>query len=559
MKRSKIKYIIYGLAGMLSVSACSLDEQNYTEIEKEKYLNKAKDAENVLLGVYRNMVDEGLYRYHLSLLFTLPSDIAKCEGESTNGFRIMPANAYTSTQDEVRATWKALYAAIYSANDYLENLSAKAPTYNTTDRQLATIYMAEARCLRALYYFELLRWYGNVTLTTATSESLAHPSTFKQTPPEEIYKFIESDLKYAINNLPYAVDDNLRKDNSYRFSKGAALGLLTKVYATWAGYPVNDKSKWEEAAKTAKVLVESGKHRLLDDYAQLWKNTCNSKWDPAESLIEVSFFSPTITGSVSEDPSGRIGKWNGVTASGIPGIRNAGNWKVIPTFLKNWKNRENDKRWSISFADYRYTKNGKEPVNKNGTLIEAFDENAKDDLKKAFMNSLSPAKWDTEKYVESANYLAEANLSNINWYVLRYADVLLLYAEALNEWKQQPTSEAYTALNMVRRRGHGLPISTPNSSCDVGNLNFETFQQAVRDERSYELAFEGHRRQDLIRWGIYYESIKKTEQDIVNWYSDGGNYYICASFTKKGKHELMPIPQRELDMMKQYNQNPYWK
>lgn len=72
---------------------------------------------------------------------------------------------------------------------------------------------------------------------------------------------------------------------------GAALGLLSKVYATWAGYPIYDESKWEEAAKTARTLIESGKHALLSDYEQLWKNTCNGVWDPTESLIEISFYS----------------------------------------------------------------------------------------------------------------------------------------------------------------------------------------------------------------------------------------------------------------------------
>ena len=144
------------LLGLLVFSACSLEEKDFTEVEKGKFMRNAKEAETVLMGVYSQMTDEGLYRYHLSLLFTLPTDIAKCEGSSTNGFRQVPANAYTSTQNEVRVTWKALYAAIYSVNDFLENLSEKADSYNEADRRLATVYMAEARCLRALYYFELL-------------------------------------------------------------------------------------------------------------------------------------------------------------------------------------------------------------------------------------------------------------------------------------------------------------------------------------------------------------------------------------------------------------------
>lgn len=427
--------------------------------------------------------------------------------------------------------------------------------------------MAEARSLRALYYFELVRWFGNVALITNTAQSHQHPSTFTQADPVDVYKFIEADLKYAIENLPYAIDDNIRSDNSFRFSKGADLGLLSKVYATWAGYPVHDTSKWEDAAKTAKILVESGKHHLLDDYEQLWKNTCNGIWDESESLIEVSIYAPTVTGVSANDPCGRIGKWNGVQASGIRSVRNAGNWRVIPTFLRDWKDRLKDRRWGLSFADYKYGKatdtgeNGvKIVINNSGNIEDAILDDAKDGLKKSYIDNVCPRKWDTEEYVNSANYLIDANLSNINWYILRYADVLLLYAEALNEWKQGPTDEAYRAINMVRRRGFGLPVETDNSASDLAaGMSYTDFQSAVRNERAYELAFEGHRRQDLVRWGIYYESIKQTAQDLVDWYSGGDGFYVCVDYTKKNKNELLPIPQQEMDICTQFEQNPGWK
>lgn len=562
-----IYYIAVALFCTFTVSSCSLDETDYTEVEKEKYMNNANEAQTVLLGVYRNLVEEGMYRYHLSLLFTLPTDVAKVDGSSTNAFRAVPCNAFTSTQAEVQTTWQSLYNAVYDANDFIEILSTKMEGYNETDKKRATLYMAEARGLRALFYFELVRWFGHIPLITSTEQSKQHPSTFEQAAPEDVYKFIESDLKYAAETLPYASDDNIRTDTEFRLSKGAVLGLLAKVYATWAGYPVHDTSKWQNAAETAKVLVESGKHSLLADYEQLWKNTCNGVWNPAESLIEVSFYSPTITGVTANDPSGRIGKWNGVVASGIKGIRNAANWKVLPSFLIKWKDRAIDKRYAISVADYKYgldksttpARDGvKLPLTDAATLEEALSPDAPDNVKKNYINSLAPAKWDTEKYVEASNYLVDQNMSNINWYILRYADVLLLYAEALNEWKHGPTAEAYTAINMVRRRGYGLPVGTASSVCDLKDLDYEGFQQAVRDERAHELAFEGQRRQDLVRWGIYYETIKQTAQDLVNWWTKGDTYYICVQYTQKNKNELMPIPQRDMDLMPLFKQNPGW-
>ena len=529
-------------------------------------MTSSAEAENVLLGVYRNLVEEGMYRYNLSLLFTIPSDIARCEGTTTDNYRIVPSNAYTAVQSDVEITWAALYNAVYDANDFIKELSLKVDSFEEDDKAEAAVYMAEARALRALFYFELVRWFGHITLMTDPDESYKHPSEFTQTDPVEVYEFIEKDLLYAIDVLPYASDDNIRSSNSFRFSKGAALGLLTKVYATWAGYPVHDESKWEAAAKTAKILVESGKHHLNEGSAdtpgfeQLWYNTCNGIWEPGESLIEVSFYAPSVTGTAANDPVGRIGKWNGVTATGIRGVRNAGNWKVIPPFLAGWKDRDNDLRFRLSFADWRYTSDGKDPLGRNDLPFEdALLPDAADNLKSSFNNILTPAKWDTEKYVEDANYLIDQNMSNINWYILRYADVLLLYAEALNEWHKAPTSEAYEAVNMVRRRGFGLPVNTASSTADLPTgLSYEDFQQAVRDERSYELAFEGHRRQDLIRWGIYYETVRATAQDMADWSENGANYYICARYTQKNKHELLPIPQRDIDLMPLYDQNPGW-
>jgi hypothetical protein bacD2_05395 len=268
-----LKYYLGTLFCAVAVSSCSLEETSYTEIGKESYMNNASEAENVLLGVYRNMIQDGIYGFHLSLYFTIPNDLAKVTGNSTDGLRLIPSNAYTSSQTEIATTWANLYGAIYDANDFIEGLGAKIDGYDESNYKQAVVYMAEARCLRALYYFELVRWFGHIALITTTAQSYQHPSTFTQAEPADVYKFIEEDLKYAIENLPYAVDDNIRSNNSFRLSKGAALGLLTKVYATWAGYPVHDTSKWEEAAKTAKILVESGKHQLLSDYEQLWKNT----------------------------------------------------------------------------------------------------------------------------------------------------------------------------------------------------------------------------------------------------------------------------------------------
>lgn len=569
----KFIYYIGFLALCLLPASCSLEEESSTEVEKNKYMNDAKEAQDVLLGVYRSTVEDGMYGYALSIYFSMGTDISQVEGSTTENFRILPTNAYPASQAEVQTAWSALYAGIYNANDFLERVSTKMESYTEADKRLATIYIAEARALRALYYFELVRRWGNIPLMTTTAMSNQHPSTFVQADPVDVYKFIEEDLLYACDILPYATEPDYRSSNDYRFSKGAALGLLAKVYATWAGYPIQDASKWEAAAKTARILVESGKHDLLDDYAQLWKNTCNGIWDPKESLIEVSFYSPTYSGG--SDPVGRIGKWNGVkttTQAGKSGSC-AANVQVVHSFVLDWRAEaapdpttgiSPDRRLNLSIANYKHGHNDNNtntiytgdfylaasiPTDDEATAL-AKDLNPEKSQKAK--QTYTPAKWDIDSYVESIPFINN-DKSTVNWYVLRYADVLLLYAEALNEWKGGPTTDAYAAINKVRKRGYG---NTGNYALPQ-NMDQAAFREAVRKERAYELAFEGHRRLDLVRWGIYYETIQNTYNELKNWWSSAN--YVVYDYTEKGKHELMPIPQREMDLCTKFNQNPKWK
>ena len=561
----KIIYYILIPAMLMLNAACSdyLDEESKTDIDKANYMRNAAEAEVVLQGVYRNMVTDAMYGYHLSILFTMGTDISQVEGSSSENFRIIPTNAFSANQAEIQNTWAMLYNSIYNANDFLETIEQKMVNYSDDDKKLANIYIAEARGLRALYYFELVRRYGNIALMTNTAMSYQHPSTFVQEAPAKVYEFIEQDLLYAIENLEYDADDTVRKDNSksFRLSRGGALGLLAKVYATWAGYPLRDESKWEKAAKTAEVLITSGKHGLLDNYEQLWKNSGEGKWDPTESLIEVSFYSPTAT-SGSLDPIGRIGKWNGVKATSIPAVRgsNAGNVKVVHTFVLDWRNYPEDLRRDISVANYRYNDDYVLWVKGASDSEQTAIENDADPTKKQKeKQNYTPGKWDTEKYVPQSNKLINNDKSNINWYILRYADVLLIYAEALNEWKGTPTPEAYEAINMVRRRGYGLPINVASSTADLtSGLDGDGFREALQKERAFELAFEGHRRLDLIRWGIYYDTVKDTAIKLGYWY-DAANYVVGKpGNTTKGKHDLFPIPQRDMDIMSQFKQNPLW-
>lgn len=563
-------YLFLSLTIMAYMGAsCSLEETAYQA--DESYVKDADVAELLLQGVYKQLGSDGIYRHNLPFIFNLTTDEAKPEGSSLTAQRTEGCNAFTATSSYVQQTWQALYAAIYDANYFLEMMGRKMPEFTEDDQKKCELFIAEAKALRALLYFELVRWFGNVPLVLNTADSYKSAHEHKQADPTAVYEQIEKDLKDAIGILPYADEDNVRRSNSFRISKGGALGLLAKVYATWAGYPVLDESKWEDAANTAKQLVESGKHGLLPSFDTLWVNSASNKWDPKESLIELSYWSPLST----TESCGRVGNVNGVRVT--QGALESGNhghnvfYYLNPPFFTSWKDYEKDLRFGISYADYNYTKDGKKKYciktidgvkNQQVSFLMAWlwkdqHKDWRENWRFEYSYRLTNGKWDTEIYVPASNYQVDNNYTNINWYVLRYADVLLLYAEALNEFNNGPTAEAYEALNMVRRRGFGQDVNTPSADADVSGLDYAGFRKAVRDERGWEMVGEGHRRQDLVRWGIYYETVMETYVAYSAWYSTGQKYYLGGEYTIKGKHELLPIPQREVDLCG-YKQNPGW-
>ncbi len=542
----KILYTLLAAALFMPAVSCTdmLDEKPLMNLDRDDYMYNAMEVENVLLGIYSCLNNNALYGYNLSMLLPLSTDIAQCEGASSTNFREIPTNAHSPSNSDIQATWRYLYNGVYSANDFIERATKSMRDFPAGDRQLAELYVAEAKVLRAMFYFDLVRWFGNITLMTTAAESLNDPKTFTQNDPAEVYAFIEQDLKDAADALPWNGDIDPRGDTQFRFTKGSALGLLSKVYATWAGWPVQDQSKWDLSAKTALKVISSMKHSLLPNFEDLWYNTCSGWWNPAESLIEVSFYSTTNAAL------GYVGKWNGVQADAIVGKRasNSARTKVVETFMTEWKGR-NDPRYGVSVAEYQYVGTLQWPWSYQNYPNTAARNN--------WQQLCTPGKWNTEKYVDRTNYLIDASYSRINWYILRYSDVLLTYAEAVNESQQGPTADAIGAVNLVRRRGYGIDPGTASSQSDINSsAGYDEFKTIIQKERAYELCFEGHRKHDLVRWGIYTERIRETAISLLEW-SAAANYTVVSN-TVKGKHELLPIPQREIDLMPNYEQNPNW-
>ncbi|MBQ8307283.1 MAG: RagB/SusD family nutrient uptake outer membrane protein, partial [Alistipes sp.] len=126
------KYIFLLPLMMLLFASCEdvLKEESFTEVGKDNYVENAEEAETVLLGVYRHLSTEGIYSFHLSLLFTISSDIAQCEGSGNTSFRVIPTNSHNPSTTEMATTWSELYSAIYDANDFIETVSARMGSWS---------------------------------------------------------------------------------------------------------------------------------------------------------------------------------------------------------------------------------------------------------------------------------------------------------------------------------------------------------------------------------------------------------------------------------------------
>ena len=146
-----------------------------------------------------------------------------------------------------------------------------------------------------------------------------------------------------------------------------------------------------------------------------------------------------------------------------------------------------------------------------------------------------------------------------NFPLLRYADVLLMYAEAENEVNQGPTSEAYAAVNQVVRRGYGKPVNTPDGSVDWSGMDYTEFREEIQRERARELAYESLRKGDLIRWGIFLTQMKDCLADANKAPSFGDLKHAKATFGNvTARDVLWPIPSYEMALNTNLKQNPGW-
>lgn len=397
----------------------------------------------------------------------------ECVGGRTapRDFSPFEQNTVNGSEVTLQVIWRECYSGIYRCNEVLEKM---APV--EMDAQLKARYRAEATFLRGFYHFELMKVFGGAPVVTSvlTPQEARKPSNSR----DETAAQIEADFQAAIPDLP--LKSQYGAGDAGRVTKGAAQAYLMKLYLF--------QKRWQDAANAGKPVVDSKEYGLFDDYND---NFSTSKENGLESIFEVQCKTGTGTGE--------------------------GNAHYD---LESFENTPNPRGYTQPFSSLRnsYQNNteGKKDPRRDFTIK---------------VNIISSTLLASYKYNRPQTPQPAVQYDGeLNFKLMRYADFLLLLAEAYNESGDPGTAMSY--INLVRQR------PTVRMAPLIG-LNQVQVRSAIYDERKWELAFEGHRYFDLVRWGIAGNVIRGQGRAFVD-----------------GKHELMPIPANELLLNPNLTQNP---
>lgn len=516
------KLLKYSLAVLLifSMAACKkytdLDIENPNRQDESNFWQTGTDALQGLNAIYGNFYRNGSPGSRWTPFYF---DIRSDDGYSTspwNELRSIGDLNITQYSFEVNYdTWWHHWRGIYRANQVL----AKVPGINM-DENLKARYLGEAKFLRALYYYNLVTIWGNIPLILEPSQPADKPS---QVPQEQVWSQIEKDLTEAAAVLP----ETYTGEEVGRATKGAAYGLLGRAHL--------QQLEYQQAVDALAWLITgpgTNLYGLTSNFGDNFKHTTENNM---ESVFEVQF-------KMRPENSGEDGPMSNVGTSRPPFFAPPG----------HGFNDANMHRWVVHEFLREQTASGeRDPRLAYTALYDSTDERGPD-FTMVYGSTFTSKNYDPaiqnrvwyRKYLDDYFRINEFEVFNspINFRIIRYADVLLMYAEALNGLNR--TSEAYPYVDEVRQRAGLDPLSIARPG-----LNQAQFLQQLEHERIMELTGESLRWNDLARWGYFDDPVKL---GILKARDPEFNNFII------GRNKYMPIPQSELDINPNLVQNEGW-
>ena len=482
----KVHILSFFVLASLALSSCEsfLEEKPRDFISPGNFPVSQSDADMMLAGTMATLYQERMYDRSFYFLAEASTDHTRSSSASGPTLDIS-AFTYAADNEYIWRTWEACYIIINNSNVMIESLPNSQMLEDDINK-----YVSAARFLRAFAYFHLVRLYGDVPLLTEPVKDFTSASGMTRSPVADVYAQIVQDLEEAEKHLPAEWTGM----GPGRPDLGSCKSLLAEVYITSAGFPLKDQSMWARAAAKAKEVIDMGRYRLIDDFADLWLIANRNNAEQIFSLQNMTETTNRSMMSVQTRPGNLPG-----------GNAGWGMWHSNEEFLNTFD--DTDDRKAASF------------LTEFGTMTYKDFPNAQPFIKKFFDAGRE-------------NFLEKNRRASNPFPIFRYAEILLFHAEALNEANGGPTPEAYSSINQVRERA-GLP---PLAS----GLSQSQFREKVRQERSFELAFECKRRFDVVRW--------ETFMDVFS------NYAL----TKANVAPYMvryPVPQREYLLNPNLGQN----
>ncbi len=500
-------------------------------ISPENYYNTETEANTALLGLYAAFNDNnsGLMANGTLTSWCIPTDEVF---RNTNS----AVNALVYDATSTGTFWTQCYRYINNCNSFLANIDK--PSMDESKRE---VMRGEALFLRGYFYFLLVSHFGNVPLKLTETSSL-EGLDIAFTPAKDVYAHILKDMTAAEEKVN---DVDGTKQQPVRVSKQVVRGILSRVCLYMAGDPIKDEAKFADARDWAKKVVDAGKNNLNPDYTQLWINIMKDAYDLKENMWEAEFQAP-------QPPYFRASGWGGQTGLGIAcpqsnvDVGYVLDWYKVTYSLAEYYNTDTmDVRRNWNIAPFYYRGNSlwetpRDSLNTTAALRtqRVIDKNP-GKLRRKY-ETIRPA----------------TGTSGANFPILRYADVLLMYAEAENELSG-PNTIAIDLLNRVRARAKCTQIYSTTATVPYFLItDKDSFRKAIRDERARELCFEFTRRNDLIRWGLYQQTLQNEAQKFI---TNNFNTGMAAVYNRVSERfNLLPIPTIEISLNKLAVQNPGW-
>ena len=590
MKKNKLVYVLGALLSM-GVVSCDLTEKPTSFYEMDTYFTTADKAKMAVIGIYDCLAAEGSYGQYV-MPFASSDDMYMVRGTATGDGtrRDISHYALTSSNTWVASVWNYIYEGIDRANTAIAGIE-KMPGYENSDELKELV--AQARFLRAFLAFDLVRYWGDVPFKTTSTGSFGDTAQ-PRTEREKIYDQIIIDLDFA--------KIHLKPGNEVASSevpcRGAARALLMRVYLQRAGYSLDRttrtltrpddatrKNYFDAVIEEWKAFGTEGYHNFYGaGYEELFKNYSKLVLNNQESLWEIAF----EPNNGQKDNAGYWATYNGPlvdapdAGSGAANQNFFGRANAFFIVLPYWGDfyDDNDVRRDVNFVDYVYRWVKKDKAQVKMSVCQEISKNM----------YRYPGKWRREWMAPG---FVDPNHTGVNYCPLRYADVVLMAAEAYNEINDTP--KAWELLNDVRARAHATEINSSNYASlmkapKVYDLPFISdgdeagkFRTALYWERAFETAYEGQRKFDLIRWGVLGDALRAAQTYIEGW-EEGANLfkdvdkngkptkleegespavwdpvvwatqnYVPGHNFVDGKHELLPIPLAEIQSNAQLN------